>query len=310
MVIRWTSIDAFNYHRIDSVTIDDLILKDALGDTKLVKETPYDTKLTVAGPTDLADMTGSVLVTDGTGAPGPYSQTPYKLVTTDIESVVSAGFFLLTSNPSNLSDVLAGTPYKDGDALPDGGFLVCVPNREIGAGQVFTDNGSNTGFTATTALGGGFFKADGTLIGNSDANYNANDWTNFNYIGGDPTSAPSPRFIYTGGEVSYFVLNLASGTTGPTVNSSISIGVTALTFPGDVSTNPDLQYFRAGDLVQSSTSLTELITYGNTEYVKNNDFQPVTQEELLQPEYNDVLIPNDSLTYENYKNSWRLIQGN
>ena len=55
--------------------------------TTLVKETPYDTKLTVAGPTDLADMTGSVLMTDGTGAPGPYSQTPYKLVTTDIESV-------------------------------------------------------------------------------------------------------------------------------------------------------------------------------------------------------------------------------
>ena len=46
------------------------------GDHKLVKETPYDTTLTVDGPTDLADMTGSVLMTDGTGAPGPYSQTP------------------------------------------------------------------------------------------------------------------------------------------------------------------------------------------------------------------------------------------
>ena len=35
------------------------------GDDKLVKETPYDTKLKVDGPTDLADMTGSVLMTDG-----------------------------------------------------------------------------------------------------------------------------------------------------------------------------------------------------------------------------------------------------
>ena len=26
-------------------------------------------------------------MTDGTGAPGPYTQTPYKLVTSDIESV-------------------------------------------------------------------------------------------------------------------------------------------------------------------------------------------------------------------------------
>ena len=38
------------------------------GQTKLTKETPYDTKLTVAGPTDLADMTGSVLMTDGWSA--------------------------------------------------------------------------------------------------------------------------------------------------------------------------------------------------------------------------------------------------
>ena len=56
---------------------------------KLVKETSYDTKLTVAGDKDLADMTGATFMSDGTGAPGPYSQTPYKLVTTDIESVES-----------------------------------------------------------------------------------------------------------------------------------------------------------------------------------------------------------------------------
>ena len=55
--------------------------------TTLVKETPYDTKLTVDGSTDLADMTGGTIMTDGTGAPGPYTQTPYKLVTTDIENV-------------------------------------------------------------------------------------------------------------------------------------------------------------------------------------------------------------------------------
>ena len=69
--------------QIDGVQIVDT----GSGDNKLVKETPYDTKLTVAGPTDLADMTGSTIMTDGTGAPGPYTQTPYKLVTTDIESI-------------------------------------------------------------------------------------------------------------------------------------------------------------------------------------------------------------------------------
>ena len=65
----------------------EILIDEGLRDTKLVKETAYDTKLTVAGPKDLADMTGATFMSDGAGAPGPYTQTPYKLVTTDIESV-------------------------------------------------------------------------------------------------------------------------------------------------------------------------------------------------------------------------------
>ena len=46
------------------------------------------TKLTVAGPKDLADMTGSTIMTDGsTEADGKYTQTPYKLTTSDITNV-------------------------------------------------------------------------------------------------------------------------------------------------------------------------------------------------------------------------------
>ena len=42
------------------------------------KTTLADTKLTVAGPTDLADMTGSVFNgTDGAGS-GAFTQTPYR----------------------------------------------------------------------------------------------------------------------------------------------------------------------------------------------------------------------------------------
>ena len=53
----------------------------------------------------MADMTGSVLMTDGsTDADGKYLQTPYKLVTTDIESV------------SNLTDLFFKGP--SGAALP------------------------------------------------------------------------------------------------------------------------------------------------------------------------------------------------
>ena len=72
----------------------------------LVKKTPYDTKLTVAGPKDLAEMTGSAFMSDGSGASGPYSQTPYKLVTTDIESVENLqGYkfklYKINNTPSN-----------------------------------------------------------------------------------------------------------------------------------------------------------------------------------------------------------------
>ena len=57
--------------------------------TKLVKETAYSTTLTVAGPTDLTDaFTGGSWMTDGTtGADSKYTQTPYKLTTSQITDV-------------------------------------------------------------------------------------------------------------------------------------------------------------------------------------------------------------------------------
>ena len=67
----------------NGIKVDGVLLVDKgtnlYGDTKLIKETPYNTKLTVASPTDLADMTGPTIMTDGTES-GPYTQTPYKLV--------------------------------------------------------------------------------------------------------------------------------------------------------------------------------------------------------------------------------------
>ena len=48
-------------------------------------------------------MTGSVLMTDGTGAPGPYTQTPYKLVTTDIESVSGSAPAITLTFPGAVS---------------------------------------------------------------------------------------------------------------------------------------------------------------------------------------------------------------
>ena len=59
------------------------------GQTKLTKETPYDTKLTVSGGKDLEDMVAGdpMVMSDGTPPGGEYPRKEYKLVTTDIESV-------------------------------------------------------------------------------------------------------------------------------------------------------------------------------------------------------------------------------
>ena len=96
--------------------IDGLLLVDTgigNGDTKLVKETPYDTTLTVASDKDLADMSGSVFGCSDAYGDGPFTQTPYKLVTSDIESVTDASseitsplVYLLT----NTLDLAASSP--------------------------------------------------------------------------------------------------------------------------------------------------------------------------------------------------------
>ena len=52
---------------------------DPVGDNRLVRETPYDTTLTVASDSELAEIKevlGAAWMSDGTGSPGPYSQTP------------------------------------------------------------------------------------------------------------------------------------------------------------------------------------------------------------------------------------------
>ena len=75
---------------INYIDVDGKRLVDTAGDTKLVKSTPYDTKLTVDSDKDLAKMTGATFMSDGTLGASGYTQTPYKLVTSEIENVEQA----------------------------------------------------------------------------------------------------------------------------------------------------------------------------------------------------------------------------
>ena len=208
--------------------------------TTLVKETPYDTKLTVAGPTDLADMTGAVLMTDGTGAPGPYTQTPYKLVTTDIESVVtSSTFFGKTDNTnSNFDDSYAWTT-ADGTqqeiSIPGTITGGAASNHTLhfytpGTGHVtYVDATGATVyqlFTSNTGIPGSYTKVGAYTI---------------TEINDGKAISPFQYSYLTNGALN------ARGFWG------VSGSATTLTFPGDVSTNPDLQYFKPGDVVQENS---------------------------------------------------------
>ena len=89
-------------------------------------------------------MTGSVFSTDGTGEPGPYSQTPYKLTTTDIESV-GTGPSLDTSQTNDFTD-----PEKafDNDAttssISDNGFLYFILPSDNNTVEGTVQNRSNS----------------------------------------------------------------------------------------------------------------------------------------------------------------------
>nr|BDD44289.1 hypothetical protein 35 [bacterium] len=120
---------------------------------KLVKETPYDTKLTLAGSNDLADMSGSVFATDGsTNADGSYSQTPYKLTTTDIQSVSGTAPNITLTFPGAVSTNPDLQYFEAGDVVQSDG-------NSITNDQIIRH------FTSTTSLPD-YFADDGSNIPN------------------------------------------------------------------------------------------------------------------------------------------------
>ena len=246
-----------------AIRIDGNILTDGpIGEDKLVKETPYDTKLTVDGSTDLADMTGAVLMTDGNPAGGPYTQTPYKLTTTDIESVVEQTTYNLLDT-TGIAEFAQGNSYTgnissiqslDATSLT---ILETVDFGSIPAGgnklqPLLWDLGS-----ARTNVS---IVRSGTLSNEDFKLWGSNDGTNWTFI---TEVNPLDSVGINSGNTPYRMLAMYQVTGGNFTGgmgdhlhiiSTETAGSTTLTFPGDVSTNPDLQYFKAGDTVGEDTS--------------------------------------------------------
>ena len=164
-------------------------------------------------------LTGDVFMTDGSEVPA--TQTPYKLVTTDIESVVGTieKYWVQTTNYNNNSvpdDLSTLNPvWVDGPS----------PNP-IDTGRQYYDLGVIDATSTTT-------DANQTIAVSNDGT----NWNTLTTAAGFGTTDLVGRYVFLAGSSSDYGL-----TSTTTVNT--------LTFPGDVSTNPDLQYFKAGDAVQ------------------------------------------------------------
>ena len=209
------------------------------GETKVAKSTVYDTTLTVAGPTDLDDVsfTGQCFMSDGTPVDGPYTQAPYKLVTSKITNVAGQ---LLTTSGTAIDVGAVESLYDPGKANPYAGVNDSL-RVGINYGGAFRVNFStpisgNVIVWANWAAG----SAGMSLSGDGGA-------ATVPGVAQDSLLAPYDMGTVSG--MTYVEIAGTSTTTiwGIVVNgSNIDGDGVLLTFNDPC---PDLKYFKAGDLI-------------------------------------------------------------
>ena len=271
---------------------------------KLSKDTPYETKLTLSGSNDLDDMSGEVFGTTDGGA-GPYTQTPYKLVTTDIESVSYVDTSTYEYKAHSQTAALNTLTWDTADLGPESVVSGEQPTTSWGTAYwafIKFDGPAkiNWGIPAsgTTKTVSYFYSNDG-LNWTFDSSYNQSAG---NFAG---------PFVDSKNSALYWAMSYDSGTNNPLNLNSVPTGGltpdnwyqytipdadTILTFPGAVSTNPDLQYFKAGDEVQSGVSVISTgYPASNTMVVDGGAWGPPVSE----PGTNQATKWSTSLTSDN-----------
>ena len=283
------------------------------GDTKLVKETPYAAKLTVASSENLELLTGDVFMSDGSETPA--TQTPYKLVTTDIESVET---LVTLSNANDWSD--NGANYAGNiDRAFDGIF-----NGTSYANPVVIDPGSgisatlgtvdfNISFTSQCVVhyvmddtfnrNGGAYMRVVTAQGEQEIPIGSNTQgiSNIRTITFDSTHSPITglRSRRTTGSFG------TQGFSGIVADGVVITDDTTLTFPGDVSTNPDLQYFKAGDVVASEAITTAVSFSALSGGTMENSDKPFCSDGTN--DFNNVAWTSGAENnYPNYGGMWTM----
>ena len=217
------------------------------GDT-LSKSRPYDTKLTFANNTDLDNMKGEVFGTTDVGS-GPFTQTPKLLQTTAIDSVSA-------NSAWNQSQTWSGNVtglVNEIDAAFNGNN-----NQNYAyatSANSFTVNFSPAISGSMRILGGTYAalvnatqcvatSSDGKVFPIGANPYDNQDWTPAQTVT-NCTSLAFTTVLNTGISLTAIELNgkqlVDTGVAGDPGNGIL------LTFPGNASTNPDLEYFEAGD---------------------------------------------------------------
>ena len=242
---------------------------EADGDTELTKSASYDIKLTVSGDKDLEKMTGAVFMSDGTPTGGEYSQTSYKLVTTDIESVDVITVTTYKSSTYNQNPEMSVTNAK---ALNDVNFdsdADTVTNASVTVGQAPPVTSTwayfqRIEFAASARLEFGLTTGAVVNISYFKSDNPNGPWTfDHSYLTGtngqQVTSTSSSKYwvVVNGSGEIYNDPTVVPDDINTSLNNAEFIvesvpSDTVLTFPGDVSQNPDLQYFRQNDLVQGT----------------------------------------------------------
>ena len=231
---------------VSAFRIDGVILFDPSGETKLVKETPYAAKLTVASSENLELLTGDVFMTDGSETPA--TQTPYKLVTTDIESVSTNSYSVAGGGNAraNIGNMFDGDTSTNGECdIGTTNILFDEPIPGVTKIEYYTSWNNN--------------RVDASPANNHKLGYNANVNNDaIFYQNGSPTGWYT---AYEGAPIDFTGVYFEVVNNGLNSQNCYAIKVNGtvldlnnrvvLTFPGDVSQNPDLRYFLPGDVVQS-----------------------------------------------------------
>ena len=195
--------------------------------------------------------------------PGPYQHwTPYKLVTTDIESVESVSTWNQDQNWSAAvthSDLDPGLPFARGfDGNPETATGALRYNTlTLNFGNSFNVNPVK--LEVVTADGRTVY-VDGDEKGSADSS-------------DTPSTVNCGTVAFSEIEISTDPVNTNGGAfwsikinNQELVDQNVTGAPTIpkLVFPGDVSTNPDLQYFKAGDQVgeHDGTPITTVDVYG------------------------------------------------